>query len=64
MEDNLFIVKLSVSLSCSISERELTLNSKRPPNHPQPKLLNIYKTAYTSPIPTNDTFLELSGQDL
>ena len=29
----------------------------------QPKLLNIFRTACTSPIPTNGTYLELSGQD-
>ena len=40
----------------------LTLKSKSPPNL-GPKLLIIYKTAFTSHIPTNDTFLELSGQD-
>ena len=28
------------------------------------KLLNIYRTAYTSPLPTNDTYFELFGQDL
>ena len=46
-----------------------TLKSKSPPHKTftqnlHPKLLNINKTAYKSPILTNDIFLELSGQDL
>ena len=44
-----------------------TLNQYFPKTpHPKlfPKLLNFYKTAYTSTIPTNGTFLEMSGQGL